>query len=374
MEDHSSARQLALELIYLARCAVDGELPERARIDELDLKSLYTLAEEQSMISVAASALEAAGVHSEDFTEARGKALRKAVLLDQDFRLLTRQLDEAGIWYMPLKGAILKDYYPRLGMRQMSDYDILYDERSANQVKKLMLALGYSVDEFNMHNVDSYEKPPVYRFELHRKLFSPYLDDRLYAYYRNVKDRLIPDEGSTCGYHFRPEDFYLYLIAHEFKHYMTGGNGLRFLMDTYVYLRKFDSLLDRSYIEEELGKLGLQDFECKNRLLTAHLFDGAELTPEETSMLDYMLSSGTFGTVDQAVQNQIERLGGGSRGKWRFIRQRLLIPMKTVESAYPFFYRHKLLIPFLYPYRLWKGIFRSREKILAEFRALRRKE
>ncbi len=366
-------KQEALDLIYLAGCAVSGSVPDARRVARMDLQRLFLLAEEQTMAAAAAFALEAAGVRDENFVEARGKALRKAVFLDQDLHALTRRLEDSGIWYMPLKGAVLKDYYPRFGMREMSDYDILYDEQHAEEVKKIMTELGYSVDEYNMHNVDSYEKLPVCRFELHRKLFSPYQDDRLYTYYKDIRRRLIPNEASSFGYHFSNEDFYIYMIAHEYKHHMSGGIGLRYLMDTCVFLRKFGQDLDEAYLRTELTKLGLLDFEHRNRAFASHLFEGAEPDAAEQEALDYMLSSGTFGTVDHAVRNKVESLGGGRRGKLRYIRQRILIPLKTMESAYPFFYRHRLLIPFLYPYRLWKGLFRSRKKIMAEWRTLRRK-
>lgn len=366
-------RKNTKDLIYLAKCAVSGEVPDSQRVAEMDLKQIFALAKKHSLAAVTACGLETASVHDQDFSEALGKNIRKIVSLDLDRVQITQRLESEGIWHMPLKGSILKDCYPRLGMREMSDCDILYDEACAGQVKKIMTELGYIIDEYDMHNVDSYEKPPVCRFEMHRKLFSPYQDDRLYDYYKDVKSRLIRDDGTQYGYHFCLNDFYLYLLAHEYKHYMSGGNGLRFLLDTFVFLRKHGEELDQAYLSAELEKLGLREFESKNRSLVEHLFGEKELNAEENRMLDYMLDAGTFGTVDNAVRNQIEKLGGGKKGKLRFVMRRILIPMKTMESAYPFFYRHKYLIPVLYPYRLWKGIFRSRKKIIAECRSLLKK-
>ena len=365
---------LIYDLMYLVKCAIEGIVPDSVRIASLDLHALYQLAENHNMTAVTAMALESAGIRDEAFLEARGKAIRKAVCMETDMHLLTAQLEADGIWYMPLKGAVLKDYYPKLGMRQMSDYDILYDLSFAERVREILTGLGFHVDEYNMHNVDSYEKPPVSRFEMHRRLFSPYLDDRLYHYYENVRDRLLPDEGTEYALHFSPEDFYVYMLAHEYKHYITGGNGLRFLMDTFVFLRRFGETLDTRYIDAELEKLGITEFAEHNLHLVRHLFDGAPLLPEEEDMLEYMAEAGTFGTVNNAVSNRVEALGGGMRGKLRFAKERILIPMKTLESAYPFFYRHKALIPFLYPYRAWKLFFRSREKAAAELKALLRTE
>lgn len=44
-------------------------------------------------------------------------------------------MEQRGIWYLPLKGIILKEFYPSVGMRQMSDNDILFDEAFAEQVR-----------------------------------------------------------------------------------------------------------------------------------------------------------------------------------------------------------------------------------------------
>ena len=54
--------------------------------------------------------------------------MRKALLFDAERKGILDFMEQRGIWYLPLKGVVLKDYYPAVGMRQMSDNDILYDE------------------------------------------------------------------------------------------------------------------------------------------------------------------------------------------------------------------------------------------------------
>lgn len=45
--------------------------------------------------------------------------------------------------------------------------------------------------------------------------------------------------GDGYEKHFSREDFYIYLVAHEYKHYFLGGTSLRSLADTYIYLKKY---------------------------------------------------------------------------------------------------------------------------------------
>ena len=101
---------LIYDLMYLVKCAIEGSVPDSVRIASLDLHALYPFAENHNMTAVTAMALESAGIRDEAFLEARGKAIRKAVCMETDMHLLTAQLEADGIWYMPLKGAVLKDY------------------------------------------------------------------------------------------------------------------------------------------------------------------------------------------------------------------------------------------------------------------------
>lgn len=101
---------------------------------------------------------------------------------------------------------------------------------------------------------------------MHSDLFSPTHIGNLYPYFKDIKERLIPDENSDHVYHFRNEDFYLFMLAHEYKHF-TGGTGVRSLVDTYIFLRRFSKSLDWDYLGEELEKLGITDFERSNREL-----------------------------------------------------------------------------------------------------------
>ena len=143
---------------------------------------------------------------------------------------------------MPLKGAVLKNRYPTYGMRELSDYDILIDAGRAEAVKKIMEDDGFAKEQSRCLAHDIYHKQPVLNFEMHTALFDPDKETsqgaKLSRYYRHVEKRLIGDRhGCGCEKHFSPEDFYLYLVAHEFKHYSAGGTGLRSLLDTYIYLK-----------------------------------------------------------------------------------------------------------------------------------------
>jgi len=345
----------AEDLIYLVSCAVNGVKADPERIAGMDMDELYEQANRHYLTVAVAYALETAGVKEERFVKAKKHSALKNAQMDMEMAEVFAELDAAGIWHMPLKGTLLQHLYPVYGMRQMSDHDILFDAQRADDVKSIMEGLGFSTEHFGTSNHDVYHKEPVSNFEMHSSLFGSSHDEKLYEYYRNVEKRLLGD-----GYekHFSPEDFYIYMLAHEYKHYSMGGTGLRSILDVYVYLQK--ESLDMDYVATETEKLGIAEFEAANRLLAQHLFSGGELTQADKEMLEYVLSSGVYGTMNHRVENRMKEFGGG---KIRYMLNRFLVPVSKKNKRYqamaaffPFFYKHKILLPLLPFYRVLRGL------------------
>ena len=350
-------------LIYLLRCAVGSAVPDREKISSMDLEAIYQLAQRHTVTSAVGMALERAGIRDERFVKAVAMAQRKNALLDADRAAILAKMEEAGIWYMPLKGSILKDLYPRFGMREMADNDILFDLFRLEDVRQIMKELGFSVKHRYSGINEAYIKEPVSSFELHGTLFSNERRKDLSPYFSNVKDRLVRDEGKQFGYHFTDEDFYIYMIAHEYKHYSVGGMGVRSLMDTYVYLTR--KTLDMDYVVREAEKIGIADFERQNRELALHLFEGVELTQAEQNMLDYMVSSGTFGTLDQGVANEVSE-----KGRWGYFLSRLTLSRGAMKEIFPVLNKAPFLYPVFWSYRLIRGVFFRNRKFREQLKGV----
>ena len=361
---------LAETLTYLASCAVNGAVPEAERISGINIEAVLSLSSYHLMSAVTAMALDSAGLRNDLVKNAISFSLRKNIFLEAANSSVIRGLEEAGIWYMPLKGAVLKNYYPRFGMREMSDYDILFDAMRAGDVKRIMKNTGFTGKNFGTGNHDVYYKKPLCNFEMHRRLFGISHDKRFYTYYIDVKDRLIKDKGNNYGYHFIPEDFYVYMTVHEYKHYSAGGTGLRSLLDVYVFLKKFEGTLDFNYISGEVNKLGISEFELKNRTLALNLFGNNELTDENREMLEYILHSGAYGTLENSVKNTLNEYGGGTQGKVKYLLTKIFPSVKSMKDTYPFFCEHKVLYPLLIIYRLLKALTLKRQHVLSVLKIL----
>lgn len=353
------------ELVYLVSCALRGMAPERGRVEAMDLSAVYCEAERQMLTALADYALEAAGVRDAAFTQARAKAQRKAALLEAELSALKGELEAAGIWYLPLKGAVLASDYPAFGLRQMSDVDVLIDPGRADEVRRIMLSRGFTVVSFDRDFHDVYHKPPVCSFEIHRSLFSPVYTPAIRDYYADAETRLLPDGEGGFGRRFSDEDLYVYLLAHEHKHYTMGGTGLRSAADIFVFMQKHGAALDREYIAGELKKLDLVEFEAQNRALALDLFGGEALSEGEMAMLGYLAASGVYGNRETKVKNALS-----DKGALRYTLGRVFLPPFYVKKAYPWFYEHRAALPLLPLYRLWLGLTERRARLRAELSAI----
>lgn len=361
--------QACNDVIYLCKCAVNGVAADREAVGAMDLDAVFELACAHRLASAVAMGLESAGCEDKRVAVAIVAAQRKDIIFAHAQAEVTKALEEAGIWYALLKGAVLKGLYPKFGMREFADCDILFDAARAEDVRAIMEGLAFSTEDYGHGDHDIYYRQPVLNFEMHRSLFDPASHDAaLCAYYENVEARLV---GEGFGKRFSNEDFYLYILAHEHKHYVAAGTGLRSVLDTYVYLSAVE--LDMAYVAAEAEKLGLREFEEKNRSLALHVFGGGELAGDEAEMLAYIMSSGAYGTMAHYVSSEI-RKGGGS--KLRYVLKRLSVPVSRKNKRYdmfaeqyPFFYEHKALLPVLPFYRVVQKL--GEGKVLHEVRLVR---
>lgn len=337
------------DLIYIVSCAINKTAPLPEKIKSIDLDRLLIAASYQKMVPLVAFELEKIGIRDSRFTDEWHRAAYIIHMQDEERQNVLADLEEAGVWYMPLKGAIIKELYPAYGVRPMSDNDILIDKERAADVKRIMENRSFRTVHFGYGHQDDYMKPPFLHFEMHRVLFDSSLIV-LHEYYKDLKNRLIKDEGNGYGYHFSEEDFYIYMIAHMYKHYYWEGVGLRALFDIYVFLNQKQRTMNRHYLDGELQRAGIDNFEKKIRNLALTVFSEGttdNLSKKEKKMLDTIISFGDYG---QKKESQYT----GIIPTCKYIARRLFVPIDVVKVSYPMAYKHKILLPLLPVFRIIK--------------------
>lgn len=282
----------------------------------------------------------------------------KVLSFDKERADLYHFLNQNNVDFLPLKGILLKDYYPEPYVREFADNDILFNGSKNKLVRDFFIKKNYEIREFNKSNHDAYIKKPFYNFEMHRSLFN--CSDRNKEFNAYFKDYLIKSPVKENHEHeSSKEDFYIYFTAHAYNHFRDAGCGIRTLVDYYVYLKK--EQLDFNYINKELKKLDLLDFSNKISSLSIKLFDEEPLNKEEEKMLLYIASSGTYGTIEHSVAKGIKE-----KGRFRYFMQRVFPPYRFYKTAYPWAYYCPILIPIAWLARFFRIIFKNPKKAKKE--------
>lgn len=354
-----------------------------------DWNAFLKAADRQSISAAVCMALEKTNLLSQcppeiasRFQEAKVRSIRRTLLMDAERKKLLAFLEENAIWYMPLKGILLQRLYPQLGAREFADNDILFDAERWESVRDYMNREGYKTKNIIMFSHDTYHKPPLYNFEMHRRLFSEGINSVFLHtcadYYAGVRQRLIKDESNGFGYHFSDEDFYIYYLAHAYGHYEQSGTGVRMLLDLFVY-RRAKPEMDETYIEEQLTKLGILKFERTCRSLAEKLFGWPyqydQLVDNERKLLSKLENFGTYGKLSNKVYNAFERIQQDGKPivwqtKFKYLWRQIFPNLQWYQENVPFCYRNRWAIPFFWVYRLFWIVTAGRKQGMQELKAI----
>lgn len=382
--ENDKTTNIAMELASLS---LAGKKLEKIPYSDKDLEAVYEYVKISGISAITFMALEnAVDVSDEssfmfEWKKMRLNAMRRNLLFDKERSEITNFLEQNRIWYLPLKGSVIKEMYPNPEMREMNDNDILIDQNGRDQAKEFMLSRGYQVKPNDKGviddkgNSDEFIKDPFFYFELHKFLIEERYSPKQYDYFLSIKDRLIKDTDQEYGYHMSDEDFYLYMICHAHKHFSRNGMGIRFLMDEYVFLKEKGETLDNNYINEKIREFGLEQFDADLRKVSKMAFDEDEecleesLSDSEKALYDSCLGAGIFGNIETRWKNEAYEMSANSTDtitKKEYIKNRLFPDENWYRIYHPFVYKHKIVKPFFTIYRLTVLAFRGRKNVKKE--------
>ena len=336
----------------------------------MDLPGVFQLARRHSVTVAAATALEQSIPLPSYFMEEKYMVIRRFLLFEVERAKVLNELEQNKIWYLPLKGIVIADDYLKKSMREMADNDILYDPARQADVRSIMEQLGYTREISNVNYHDAFRKGTLLEFEMHYALLNKISYPEFYAYYLDIKERLLPASGSHFGFRMKEEDFYIFMIIHTYMHYITCGTGLRSLLDVYVFLQKHGEAMDQTYIRGELSKLQLLSFEQQIRTLSFKVFTRQSLSEDEQRLLEFYILSNTHGTLENLMARKLGN-DDSAEAKMKYALKRLFPRGEVLEKNHPVTARHKALYPFLVVYRPVKSVLKNRKLMFGEIKRLK---
>lgn len=347
------------DLLYLVRYALNKNCKNEKWSFSTSVSTLFSLAKFHSIEAMLYNVVKEIFTEEKDKIEVEkwrleyNKIVHRYFLFEKEREEILLEFEKQKIWHVLLKGMVLKKYYPEPYYRQMADNDILFDFKKCLELKEIMKSRGYKIGKYVGIYDYMYHKPPFYNFEMHFKL-SVYEDIK--EYFEKVENRLISSKGKYEK-ELSEIDFYVYVLSHELKHYKNAGTGIRGLIDLYYYLKNRSSFIDFSKLHKILDEFGIAEFDRDRTFLVKNLFEkdisNFKSTFENEMLINYCVS-GTYGTLEQAIERDIKKLDS------TFIKYyfRKIFYINKILEYYPVVKKYKILIPFFMIYRLIKAPFK----------------
>lgn len=355
-------------LIHLLKCGLNGEKPDE-KPENISFEDIFRLANKHSVANLAYYAVERLDEQPlqplvGEWREVRDKAVVKGITQLYERDMVIEALTGAGINICPLKGCLLKEMYPQQDMRMMSDLDILMEHEKAGEVEQILESMGYSKElEYDLGH-DIYYKKPIMNIEMHHVLVDHETSlPELREYYRNDWEKLIADKNNPHLYYMTWNDYYIYFIAHLSKHYYSGGTGIRSIMDIHVFLKNHGGELDQSYLKQELEKMKLWELKENCEKLAEVWFGDREADEKLYELTEYIVQSGTYGTMQGDVVYSVEmgvRESGESRAV--YVLKRLFPSKEKMQRKYRILKKYPFLLPFCWILRIAKCILNTQKR------------
>lgn len=264
--------------------------------------------------------------------------------INYELEQICKTLEEAKIPFIPLKGSVIRKYYPEPWMRTSCDIDVLVHE---NDIEKAMSFLvkksGAACETKGSHDVGLFLNSV--HIELHYSLIESDVVGKADIPFQNVWNYAQQIE-QTSQYTLNEEMFYYYHIAHMAKHFIHGGCGIRPFMDLWLYNRVNTGNTDKR--NKLLSDGGLLKFSEEAENLAATWFGNKEHSEITQEMENFILQGGVYGTLEQHLAMSQNKKGG----KFKHLLSKVFLSYKDMSIYYPSLKKCPVLFP-VYQVRRW---------------------
>ena len=340
-------------------------------ITESQLKTLYTLSEKHDIAHLLAFALEKNGIdlHGETgklFFKQKMLSIYRREQIDFEEERITSVFREEKIPFIPLKGAVIKNFYPEKWMRTSCDIDILVKPEDFKKAVTILLEKeGFLLERSGSRDYSLVSKRGV-NLELHFAITNE-IDKRVNSVLERVWEFATPKKEGDFLFETTNEFLLFHTIAHAQYHFMDGGCGIRPVLDLWFLEKELH--YSKETLSNLLNETGSFDFHKGLESLSKVWFENKEYDDLTSSLEDYILQGGVFGS-----RFNLGATGSHKKGGWRkYILNRIFMPKEKLELKYPSLKKHPLLLPF-YHVRRWFGLLKkeNRKEAFNEFQGRRK--
>lgn len=332
-------------LFALLRSALVGAKLSESELEQFSdeqIPELSEMAQKHDVGHLLAYGLKLNGLITREEAQ---KSIYKAVIrcerINYELEQVCAALEKAHIQFLPLKGSVLRKYYPEEWMRTSCDIDILvHCEDLDMAVDFLTENLNYNKITRTKHDV-CFFSPIGVSVELHFDLLEEGRANNAISVLSSVWQNVKLCENSKYRYEMSDSFFYFYHIAHMAKHFESGGCGIRPFIDLWI----LDNLKDADKAERDklLSDGKLLDFANASRKLSNVWFETGQTDGLMQQMQTFILCGGVFGSRENKVAVQQKKRGG----QLGYLISRIFVPYSQLKRYYPVLDKHRYLFPLM---------------------------
>jgi len=332
-------------LICHVVCSAELTEEDKAGLTPELRPQLYALSKSHDMAHIVAQGLSDLGLLGEDevsqkFQKQQMLAIYRYQKLNYELEQICQTLEDARIPFIPLKGSVIRQYYPEPWMRTSCDIDVLVHEEDLDRAVALFEEKGYKSEPKTSHDVSLYSAGGIH-IELHYETVEKGRAVDANAILSNIWENAVSQTTGSVHMMLTDEMFYFYHIAHMAKHLENGGCGIRPFLDLWIleHPAEHDDAKRKALLEQG----GLLTFANVAHGLSDAWFSGTKHTEMTEQLQAYILFGGVYGTLDNRVAVRQNKRGG----KIRYIISRIFMPYDSLKLLYPILNKHKWLTPIM---------------------------
>lgn len=268
-------------------------------------------------------------------------------------------LEQGKIPFIPLKGSVLRQWYPEGWMRTSCDVDILVRERELTQARSLLEAKNWRYIKSSSHDI-SLLSPEGVHLELHHTTLEDCISEAGAAIMAEIWQDAKPVAGREYQMVISDGLFYYYHMAHMAKHFLAGGCGIRSFLDIWILNHRID--FDPVPRTALLERGGLTAFAKAAEKLSEIWFSDQPMDEMSQCFQAFVLNGGTYGTLGNQVSLQQAKKGS----RFRFLWERIFLPYSFLKYSYPVLQKHKWLTPVFWVVRWFRLLFGGKVAVSVE--------
>jgi hypothetical protein len=354
--DEKEVQHIFTEILYVAINEIENPDWLKEKVTPDMLISIYRLAKKHDLAHVVSNFVYRNKIDIDQ--ELRKRLQQEEIMsvyrhqqLKYAYGEICNAFDEAKIPYIPLKGAIVRPYYPYESMRTSCDIDILIREEDIQTAINVLETKQYICGKRNYHDVSLYA-PNKIHLELHFNIQENM--DNLDAVLKDAWKYSVSAKGTQ--YTFSKEFFAFYTFAHMAYHFVSGGCGIRSLLDIWVIEHKMgiSHLCAKSLLE----KAGIYQFASEMSKLADRCFTHNDTDTFSDCVLKYIFKGGVYGSAENRVSVNKSK----TDSFMIYALKRMFPPYKCMVISYPVLKKARYLLPICWVLRWIKAVFSGKSK------------